>query len=123
MKQIHPEHFDRFTAAYVEAIFFTDGGEDNPEFYGLGMYDFSEKTLRQIYEDCRVFQKYNTEYLPQAGTPEQNGHDFWLTRNHHGAGFWDRGYAKPIADRLVTASQMHKPVSLTLGDDGKLYLE
>ena len=25
------------------------------------------------------------------GIPEENiGHDFWLTRNHHGAGFWDR---------------------------------
>lgn len=22
---------------------------------------------------------------------EQIGHDFWLTRNHHGVGFWDRG--------------------------------
>jgi hypothetical protein len=23
--------------------------------------------------------------------PAQIGHDFWLTRNRHGAGFWDRG--------------------------------
>jgi hypothetical protein len=23
-------------------------------------------------------------------TAEQIGHDFWLTRNGHGAGFWDR---------------------------------
>lgn len=22
--------------------------------------------------------------------PEQVGHDFWLTRHHHGTGFWDR---------------------------------
>jgi len=26
-----------------------------------------------------------------AMDPGQAGHDFWLTREHHGAGFWDRG--------------------------------
>ena len=29
----------------------------------------------------------------------QHGHDYWLTRNGHGAGFWDRGYG-PVGDRL-----------------------
>ena len=33
------------------------------------------------------------------------GHDLWLTRNHHGAGFWDRGYPKDLADRLTELSQ------------------
>lgn len=37
--------------------------------------------------------------------PEQAGHDFALTRNHHGAGFWDRGYGE-VGDLLTTASHL-----------------
>jgi hypothetical protein len=32
--------------------------------------------------------------------PTQFGHDFVLTANHHGAGFWDRGYGA-LGDRLT----------------------
>lgn len=28
-------------------------------------------------------------------------HDLWLTRNHHGCGFWDRGYEETVGDRLT----------------------
>lgn len=31
-------------------------------------------------------------------------HDYWLTRNHHGAGFWDRGLGD-LGDRLTEAAQ------------------
>ena len=30
----------------------------------------------------------------------QCGHDFYLTRNDHGSGFWDRGYEKSLVDHL-----------------------
>ena len=34
--------------------------------------------------------------------PEQIGHDFWLTRNGHGSGFWDRPevYGDDNAEKL-----------------------
>lgn len=35
--------------------------------------------------------------------PEQLGHDFWLTRNRHGAGFWDRGLGE-VGDKLTRLS-------------------
>lgn len=31
---------------------------------------------------------------------ERAGHDFWLTRAGHGAGFWDRRYTGPDLDTL-----------------------
>lgn len=34
-----------------------------------------------------VTEKFGTDW-------GQHGHDFALTRNHHGAGFWDRGYSQ-----------------------------
>ena len=35
------------------------------------------------------------------GAMAQHGHDFWLTRCGHGAGFWDRGYGR-VGERLST---------------------
>jgi hypothetical protein len=35
----------------------------------------------------------------------QCGHDFWLTRNRHGTGFWDRGYEESIANKLTELSK------------------
>jgi hypothetical protein len=50
----------------------------------------------------------------------QVGHDFWLTRNHHGAGFWDRGLGE-VGKRLTTAAQAFGEVTLYIGDDGWIY--
>lgn len=52
--------------------------------------------------------------------PEMVGHDFWLTRNRHGAGFWDRGL-DVLGDRLTAAAHAYGEASLMLGDDGKVH--
>jgi hypothetical protein len=112
-----------FTQGYIDAIFFTDAGEDNPEFEGLGFDDFAPETLTKIVTDCASFEMLHSRLLEQAGTPEQNGQDFWLTRNHHGAGFWDRGYPKEISDALTAAASQCYELQLVKGDNGLLYLE
>ena len=48
------------------------------------------------------------------------GHDFWLTRNGHGAGFWDRGLGE-IGDKLSTAAEVYGSVDAYIGDDGRVY--
>lgn len=48
------------------------------------------------------------------------GHDFWLTRNGHGAGFWDRGYGE-LGDFLATWAKTFGEANLTVGDDGRVY--
>lgn len=52
--------------------------------------------------------------------PKQLGHDLWLTRNRHGAGFWDRGLGE-IGDKLTELAQSYGGVTLYIGDDGKIY--
>lgn len=51
---------------------------------------------------------------------EQIGHDFTLTRNGHGAGFWDRGLGER-GDRLTAACKAYGSLNLYVGDDGKVY--
>lgn len=53
--------------------------------------------------------------------PVQIGHDFWLTRNGHGAGFWDRGLGER-GRRLTDACRPYGKVDLYLGDDGFLHI-
>ncbi len=78
------------TDGYLEAIYFTETGDkDQPDADS----ELDAYTKMQAYIDCRNFWWAVTEEL---GIPSsvidwrQAGIDLWLTRNGHGAGFWDR---------------------------------
>jgi hypothetical protein len=47
------------------------------------------------------------------------GHDFWLTRNGHGAGFWDRGLGE-LGDFLTKMSKPFGEATLYVSDDGEV---
>lgn len=47
-------------------------------------------------------------------------HDFWLTRNGHGVGFWDRGLGK-VGSKLTDMAKVYGGVDLYVGDNGKIY--
>jgi hypothetical protein len=65
-----------------------------------------------LYE---AYTLYNvTDYKPQA----MAGHDYWLTRNGHGTGFWDRGLGE-VGDKL-TAICKYQERHLFVNDSGKL---
>ena len=48
-------------------------------------------------------------------------HDWTLTRNRHGAGFWDGDWAEPWGQRLTDLAHSFGEISLYLGDDGLIY--
>lgn len=50
----------------------------------------------------------------------QFGHDFWLTRNRHGVGFWDRGLGS-LGEKLTKWAHSYGSSDVYLGDDGKVY--
>lgn len=110
-----------FEAAYREAMVFTDCNCDNPELEGA---DFSDELSARIADDCRDFLEANAallgEYEAAGFTMEQAGHDFWLTRNGHGAGFWDRGLPGDLGKRLTQASKVGS-VDLYAGYGGLIY--
>lgn len=71
--------------AYIEAADFTDReeGED---------MDLSSKFKEEAYDACFNFENAcaTLEIDLRQYPADQVGHDLWLTRNGHGAGFWDR---------------------------------
>jgi len=118
---------DKFTQAYIEAALWSstdesreDGGDPLDDNYS--MKDFSPESLEKIEKDCKQFQEENKELLQQSGqSDEQNGHDFWLTRNGHGAGFFDRDLGE-IGDKLTEICDKWGEVYIYVGDDGQLYI-
>lgn len=57
-------------------------------------------------------------------TDEQFGHDLWLTRCGHGAGFWDRytgGRGEEIGNTLTSIAKSLGNVDLYVGDDNLIY--
>lgn len=120
---------DIFTQAYIAAALWSsrdDNGE--PLDYNYDMEDIAPDTLKQMMDDCKKFQEENKEFLQKQyylvnryNFLEIAGHDFWLTRNHHGAGYWDGDWEKEIGEKLTEASQKYKEIDLYVGDDGQIY--
>lgn len=151
---------DSFTQGYIEAAFFTECNDlyDSDEWESdqaqediregrcggeiprdSSVSDLAPETLARITADCAAFQAaaadlLNQAYEETAYSPEQAGRDFWLTRNGHGVGFWDReeldwfsagDNAVKLGDALdaLCCRQAGFPeVDLYRGDDSLIYL-
>lgn len=109
------ESLDAFTLAYIEVMLwstsdYNDGGNDCEHLDATYDYtDLSDSALAAIVADCTAFQATHGDAIDAAETPwrdnrEQAGHDFWLTRNRHGCGFWDGDWPEPLATTLTDAS-------------------
>lgn len=103
---------DTFTRDYIVCALWSstdDNGESLDKDYELE--DIVTETLLRMQEDCKKFQEENRELLSKAGDDGQNGQDFWLTRNGHGAGFWDHGYGE-IGEKLTEATTRYGDYTL-----------
>lgn len=127
---------DEFTRGFLVTALWssTDNADDSggaPLDENYSIDDFDPASLAGLSEDCRRFQEENADDLAtcyeagirgsDAGDEFSAGHDFWLTRCGHGAGFWDGDYPEPQATRLTEASKKFGNVDLYIGDDGVLY--
>lgn len=93
-------------------LYRADPDGDDSEFLD-GDYDIDDidaATMDDFRVDCRDFYEANRADLVEMDA-DQAGHDFWLTRNRHGAGFWDRGLGAR-GDRLTTAARPYGEVNL-----------
>lgn len=101
--------YDEFTAAYIEcALWSTDNPNDKSEDPEKCDERFDIESMPgllrgRMVEDCAVFQHDNEALLAELDDM-QSGHDFWLTREGHGAGFWDRGLGE-LGDKLTKAAE------------------
>jgi hypothetical protein len=83
--------------------------------------DFSDDSINQIRRELFAFIEANADDLDGINL-NSIAHDFILTRNGHGAGFWDRGYPDGIGERLTVSAKGFGPANVYLGDDSQLFI-
>lgn len=125
---------EAFTSAYIEALLWSSSvctDYDNVEYTSADDYEYSNSLELTSRIDCVDFIQSNIDLLEQQivalqsteYTEEQAiellGHDFALTRNGHGAGYWDRGTGA-VGDELTEQAMVYGSIDLYLDDDNKV---
>ena len=104
---------DPIARAYLECAewcgIFDDTGEGDRAALELSVspkWDGSTETsATQLAADFRAeFKTFLDSETPDEG---RIGHDLWLTRNGHGAGFWDGDWPEPFATKATDWSEAY----------------
>ncbi len=126
-------NFDRqyFIDGYIEAMLWanTYGEDENGEMTtdnDVSFGDLTEEALRTMQDDCGDFlgvaEGIVERNLNDRYDSAHAGHDFALTRNHHGAGFWDRGLGDD-GDLLTDIAQGFGDSNLQILENGEIVCE
>jgi len=117
MKRAYQEILD----GYLEAALWSSG----EEFDEFSIYDIDEKSIDEAHLDIENFVGKAGDLLVDFPMGySQIGHDFWLTRNGHGAGFWDRKELEDgLGEKLTKISKEFPEKTIYEGDDGKIYID
>lgn len=122
------QHAD-FHRGFIAALLWSESrGEDAEEGDlddNYGHDDIHPSTQDALRAQCATFGRENARDLTDAAeqvgySMERAGHDFALSRNGHGAGFFDRDLGE-VGDRLQAAAQAAGEIDLYVGDDGIVY--
>ena len=120
-----------FRVAYIEALLWSETdcrGDGDCSCHDCGNFDawadesnFAAGELDKIDADCRAFYDVHGDSFEGATTEhtqdEQAGHDFCMTRNGHGCGFWDGDWPEPLATTLTNACRAFPEVTLHTCDE------
>jgi hypothetical protein len=122
-RPVRAPRLDSFTSAYFETALWSStdesddqGGEPLDKNYSIN--DIAPETRAKMIADCADFQDQYADLLSAAENidSERAGHNFWLSRNGHGAGFFDDDL-----DELQEAAKSYGSFDLYVGDDGQIH--
>lgn len=112
----------------VAALWSSTDDRGDPMDEGYNESDLAPETRGLMGHELSAFFARADAEAPVWGefwTFEQAAHDFWLTRNGHGAGFWDRPRQDDewteVGEILTRLSKEFGPADLYVGDDGLIY--
>jgi hypothetical protein len=93
------------------------------DFSNFEKEDIDADSLLDTYSDIKEFTNLLSDSTLDEVEPFDLGMDFWLTRNGHGSGFWDRGYSEETEEDLMSVVKNFKEKNLVIGDDLMLHFE
>lgn len=108
---------------YLVCALWTDlQNEEGDQIDDKGIIDCTPEMITQAEKECEEFKTLAgglvDKYL-ETFNEEQMGHDFWLTRNGHGAGFWDRGL-ESLGKELTDIAKTFGTCDIYLNDNDKV---
>jgi hypothetical protein len=119
---------DTFERAYIETMLFTETDDDDcPLDEAFDITDLPNETILALKSDCEDFRSPDNTHLLELAEEEYGyddekaGIDFWLTRNRHSAGYWDRGLSH-YGDELTKAAHSMGERRAYIGDNGQVYI-
>ena len=117
MKDLNPmvKHY------LITLLWSTNDNEGNPLDDKSSIEDISEEGIEMAIKDCEDFKSKVKDEILDRYDDSSLGHDFFLTRNGHGSGFWDGDYGKEDGDILTEISNSFNKIDAYRGDDGKIY--
>ena len=118
----------------IAALWSSLDDNDEPLDDNYSVDDIAESAKEEQLEEICDWLSYCDElellekFLEQPQVAESTrhsaeamlGHDFWLTRNGHGAGFWDRGLGE-LGEQLSDACKTFGSCDPYVGDDELIY--
>ena len=111
--------------AYLECALWASADDDGePIDVTYSVTDIAPESILAAETDVSNFMHLLADEGIAWGdkmSPAQLGHDLWLTRNHHGAGFWDRGLGE-LGGKLTHWAHTFGESNAYVGDDGRIYL-
>jgi len=115
------QDFERFKAGYIDALYFTDTGEEGQPDADT---ELAPEAKARISKRCAAFWGHcGPDVLKEpTQTIEQAGHDFWLTTQGHGVGFWDGGWPTQGEELTRVCDKFFKSLDTYEGDNGQIYL-
>jgi hypothetical protein len=116
------DYFQEFFIAYATAALWSSNDDDDiPLDSNFSIDDFDDDALQKLEKDCREFLEKAKDFIlndKRHQNPfERAGHDFWLTRQGHGVGFWDGDWDEPAATELTELSEEFGEFYLYVIDD------
>lgn len=119
---------ETFIKAYIEcALWSSVDGDGTPLDDSSYEGALSAGAMATMADDATDFyNSFHTLFDGQYGSAKHSdaelaGHDFWLTRNGHGAGFWDGDLPEKIGNELTEMAEAYGSADLYVGDDGLIY--
>lgn len=104
-----------------EPLFLDENGEySNPDDIVVSEDMISEDDKYEMKKEIKWFIELAGDTINYV-TDDMLGYDLWLTRNGHGAGFFDRDLPKHVLDTFEELCDILGTVDLYLGDDGNLH--
>ena len=127
---------ERFITHYISALLWSTTGENgSPLDQDHDETDIAPEAMALIRKDCQGFLDTHYDSIFCEGAPTHHGpslagydeaemaaHDFCLTRNGHGSGFWDDDWPEPQGTILTEAARVYGESNPYIGDDGRVYI-